>query len=67
MSKAHATYHPYPSYAAMKAAQYQPAVYPGALAQLTPPDRPNDAWAKELPPKPTYPVGNISQQRRPQK
>ena len=41
--------------------------YPGTLADIMPkPDRPNDAWAKsDLPPKPTYPIGNLARQKRP--
>ena len=43
-----------------------PAKYPGTLAALTPPDRPNDAWAKSDKPAPLTPAwaGNLATQRR---
>ncbi|NKG22241.1 hypothetical protein [Paeniglutamicibacter terrestris] len=62
-----ATFHPHPSYTAMEAAwdPVRRTAYPGTLAALNPPDRPNDAWAKsDLPPKPTYPIGNLATQKR---
>ena len=71
-NKAAATYHPHPSYTAMEAAwdPVRRAAYPGTLASLTPPDRPNDAWAKTDKPvimardiKPAW-AGDLARQRR---
>lgn len=65
-NKAAATYHPHPSYAAMEAAwnPVRRATYPGTLAALTPPDRPNDAWAKSDKPAPPVWAGDLATQRR---
>lgn len=68
-NKVEATFHPHPSYTAMEAAwdPVRRAAYPGTLAQLTPPDRPNDAWAKDVPPPAPAWAGNIAAQKRPRK
>lgn len=67
--KVEATFHPHPSYTAMEAAwdPVRRAAYPGTLAALNPPDRPNDAWAKsDKPPIPAW-AGNLAAQKRPRK
>lgn len=68
-NKVEATFHPHPSYTAMEAAlePVRRAAYPGTLAALTPPDRPNDAWAKDVPPPIPAWAGNLATQRRPRK